>query len=466
MKWSHLFFFSGDVESGFELIAGALHAKIKDWQIEGQRLSYCETVIETVFTKDGPVVLCHTPEGKDSPYLLSAVGRGEPKYLNMAEGIPWKLEYLKDGVFTVHRAQSKDDIVEMFLWDIRHGQQSGVLGFGVNNTEGRIPWSQIYYLNGLMDVLLLAEVNQSAQSIFGNHLGGLVSRISFEIHSLDDLLDTDQGFYTKAFPHDGSVALFAVQTSRLLLLFDRYSEDFPGSPQLRNTEKLRRMVTSLEGHIDQLAHEGEDAAWMKPGSAHLRWPKCSSFYFDGMPVPFNHQNEWAYSLFNAARLRGEKTDSSSLNDQRDIIESFMRRLSDHGGFPATEDWYYWYGHAYDGWTKAEGRSCNTPSHPGDHGLAWISFRTIDFISVMSVLDFVKGLSTERLLGSAVDAVKYGDVCPLASRSLLAVGKIPQIQLPVLELYYRVTAPWELASSPWALVMGFDASKNLQPVIVR
>ncbi|MEL7548345.1 hypothetical protein AAGV37_00625 [Pseudomonas protegens] len=460
-------FFSGDAESGFELIAGALYAKIKDGQVEGRRLSYCETVIETVFTKDGPVVLCRAPEGKDSSYLLSEIDRSDgPKYLDMAEGIPWKLDYSSDGAITVRRAQSRDEIVEMYLWDIRRGQQSGVLEFGVNNIEGRIPWSQIYYLNGLMDVLLLSEVNQNAQNIFGNHLGDVVSRISLEIHSLDDLLDTEQGFYTKAFTHDRSMALFAVQTSRLLLLFDRYSEEFPSSPQLKNIEKLRRMVTSLEGHIDQVAHEGEDAAWMKPGSAHLRWPKCSAFYFDGMAVPFNHQNEWAYSLFNAARFRGESTGSSGLSDQRDIIQFFMRRLSDDGGFPATEDWYYWYGHAYDGWTREEGRSCNTPSYPGDHGLAWISFRTIDFMSVMSALDFVKELKTERFLESAVDAVKYGDVYPFASRSLLAVGKIPQIQLPVLERYYRATAPWELANSPWALVMGFGIDKKLQPDFTR
>lgn len=453
-------FFEGDAERGFELIAGALHAKIKDGQVEGQRLSYCETVIETVFTPEGPVVLCRAPEGKSSPYLLSTVGRGEPKYLDMAEGIPWKLNYLQtDGSSSVRHAKSKNDIAEMFLWDMRHGQQSGVLEFGVNNTEGRIPWSQIYYLNGLMDVLLLSDVNQDAQGIFGSLSSDLLRRITLEIRSLDDLLDKDQGFYTKGFTHDRSPALFAVQTSRLLLLFDRYAEDFPDAPKLRNTEKLRRKVANLEGHIDQLAHEGEDPAWMKTGSAHLRWPKCSAFYFDGMPVPFNHQNEWAYSLFNAARVRGESTDSPSLNDQRDIIEFFMQRLSDHGGFPSKEKWYYWYGHAYDGWTEADGRSCNMPTYPGDHGLAWISFRTIDFMSVLSALDFVKGLDKERLLDSAVDAVKYGDVFPFASRSLLAVGKTPQMQIPVLERYYRVTAPWELSNAPWALVMGFGVNNT-------
>ncbi|MGY2373449.1 hypothetical protein ACW9IB_02890 [Pseudomonas sp. SDO524_S393] len=455
-------FIVGDAKHGFELIAGALHAKIKDGKVESQRLSYCETVVEAIFTKEGPVVLCRTPETDRSSYLMSAVGQGEPKRFDMAAGIPWDLHYSQvDGTVTVKRAQSKKDILAMFLRDMRHGQQSGVLEFGVNNIEGRVPWSQIYYLNGLMDVLLLSELNSDAHGIFEALTNDLVSRIVLEMRSLDDLLDSNQGFYTKGFTHDRSPALFAVQTSRLLLLLDRYAEDFPKAPRLRNTEKLRSMVATLKGHIDQLAHEGEDPAWMKSGSAHLRWPKCSAFYFDGMAVPFNHQNEWAYSLFNSARVRGESSSSPDLNDQRDIIEFFLHRLSTNGKFPSVDNWYYWYGHAYDGWTDAEMRSCNMPSYPGDHGLAWISFRTIDFMSVMSSLDFIKDLDGKRLTESGVEVVKRGDVFPFASRSLLAVGKTPQIEISVLERYYRVTAPWEIANAPWALVMGFDVSNNLR-----
>lgn len=35
---------------------------------------------------------------------------------------------------------------------------------------------------------------------------------------------------------------------------------------------------------------------MKPGNAHLRWPYGSAFYFDGLAVPYKHQNEWAYAM--------------------------------------------------------------------------------------------------------------------------------------------------------------------------
>lgn len=453
-------FLSGDKKFGFELVAGALYAKIKDGKVEGRRIENCEVVIETIFTSDGPAVLCRTLPGASTSYLLTILNKEHANYLDASKGIPWKLQYdAVDGAVSVSYARSAKEISDLFLRDLREGQQSGVLEFGIDNTEGRIPWSQIYYLNGLMDLLLLIDVNKDAQAVFGRVSNDLVSRITLEVRSLDDLLDREEGFYTKGFTHDRSAALFAVQTSRLLLLFDRYAEELPGAPRLENTQKLRNMVASLDGHIDQLAYEGERESWMRPGTAHLRWPKCSAFYFDGMPVPFNHQNEWAYSLFNAASIRGENTDSPELNDQRDIIKFFMERLGDRGGFPSTDKWFYWYGHAYDGWAATDDRSCNTPSYPGDHGLAWISFRTIDFMSVMSAVDFVPGLKNKKLFKSAVEAVKRGDVYPFASRSLLAVGEAPQIQIPVLERYYRATAPWEISNTPWALVMGFSENQS-------
>lgn len=446
-------FFSGNSKDGFNLIAGGLYAKISADRIEGRRLNDCETVIEALFSNDGPVVLCRAREGVSSSYLTGMLDTMHFEPVDMAAGIPWRLEYNSSKKeLSVRRASTRDEIAQLFIEDIRNGQQSGVLEFGIDNTEGRIPWSQIYYLNGMLDLLLLTDVHSEAKAIFGDLTDDLERRIVIEIMALDALLDRENGFYTKGFTYDRSAALFAVQTSRLLLLFDRYTEELANAPRLRNVERLRHMVSSLEGHIDQLAYEGEESHWMRPGTAHLRWPKCSAFYFDGLPVPFNHQNEWAYSLFNSARLKGEHVDSPALKDQRQIIQFFMDRLAVGGGFPAPEQWNYWYGHAYDGWTEADSRSCNTPSYSGDHGLAWISFRTIDFMSVISAIDFLPELSKEKILESAMNTVKYGDVYPFAARSLLAEGKVPQIQIPVLERYYRATSPWEISNSPWALVM--------------
>jgi hypothetical protein len=80
-------------------------------------------------------------------------------------------------------------MLQMFLWDLGRSQQGGVLEFGVNNIEGRIPWSQVYYLNGLMDALLLENLHRDGKAIFSQIEDALVDRITLEILSLDDLLD-------------------------------------------------------------------------------------------------------------------------------------------------------------------------------------------------------------------------------------------------------------------------------------
>lgn len=449
-------FLSGDEDSGFQLIAGSLYAKINGEKIETQKMTSCDNVIEAIFTPSGPAVLCLAKEGMGGSYLLGMLDTMHFSPLDMEKGVPWGIAYNEEGIAYVNQANTKEEIAKVFLRDIRNGQQSGVLEFGINNIEGRIPWSQIYYLNGLLDLLLLVDTHKEADAMFGGVANDVLHRIVIEMQALDDLLDMNNGFHTKGFTHDRSAALFAVQTSRLLLLFDRYTEELPNAPVLRNIEKLRHVVFTLSGHIDQLAYDGESSNWMKKGTAHLRWPKCSAFYFDGMAVPFNHQNEWAYSLFNSARIKSVNADVPWLNDPKDMIKFFLERLSNKNGFPTVGKWDYWYGHAYDGWTEKDNRSCNTPAYVGDHGLAWISFRTIDFMSVMSAIDFIPELNDKKILKSAIDAVKFGDVFPFAARSLLANGEKPQIQLPVLERYYRATSPWEISNSPWALVMGTSA----------
>ena len=446
-------FFAGDGHGSIRLIAGAQLVRIMDGKMQSQRLSECETAIEALFIPDGETVLCRAISGKSASYLINHVRENRIEYLDATDGIPWLLSYAKDkGVVSVRRAKSQGDILEMFRWDLRNSQQSGLLEFGINNIEGRIPWSQIYYINGLMDLLLLIDIHDGAKDIFLSMVPDLLQRVAIEIRSLDDLLDQPMGFHSKGFTHDRSMALFAVQTSRLLLLFDRYLEDFPYAPPLKNIHKLAHSVANLEGHIEVLAREGENVAWMKQGTAHLRWPKCSSFYFDGMPVPYNHQNEWAYSLFNGARVRGFSPNSQSLDDQRQIISFFLEKLGKNGGFPDVSGWYYWYGHAFDGWGQVDNLSCNMPKYSGDRGLAWISFRTIDLMSVLSALDFMTVTDRESLLDSAFNTVKEGGVYPFASRSLIALGKIPQVRMSVLERYFRATSPWELSNTPWALAM--------------
>jgi hypothetical protein len=316
-------FFKQTEDNKFLLIAGAAYIKVENGLVYSSRLTKCEVAVEVSFLPAGPVALCRSITDSNIPYFLIFPEDSRVEDLSIKSGIPWKLHYqAEQGRVGVEYADSNRKLLELFLWDLHRSQQNGLLEFGINNIEGRIPWSQIYYLNGLMDALFLMHFHQDGHDIFSEIAEDIVQRIVLEVMSLDDLLDREHGFHTKGFTHDRSLALFAVQTSRLLLLFDRYTKEYPRAPKLKNAEKLYQMVARFDNHIETLAREGESLHWMKPDVAHLRWPKCSAFYFDGMAVPFNHQNEWAYSLFNAAEFRGVPVGSSALNDQRDIIRFF------------------------------------------------------------------------------------------------------------------------------------------------
>jgi hypothetical protein len=456
-------FLHADGQETVEIVGGNWYGKVASQNLlESSRLIGCETAIESKFKEKAPVVLCRASEDlaqQGVSYSIASPGFKNALHLDANRGVPWKLRIDSEGSPVVDYAYTADGLRQVFIRDVSENHFGGVLEFGSNNTEGRVPWSQIYYLNGWMDAILLSRKNIDAFDIYGDLLKDLRLRIELEVRLLDDLVASDRGLLTKAFTFDRSPALFAVQTSRILLLFERYNSLFPDAVPLKSLKDLRSQVLSLAQHIEVLAHEGEEASWMNPGTAHLRWPKGSAFYFDGMPVPFNHQNEWASSIFEM-KTEGVAVDVKTLEAARAVIGYFLKILSKDGGFPSVSEWYYWYGHAYDGWKASENRSMHTPEYPGDHGLAWISFRTIDLMSVMSALDYLSAVDKEQLKKTGADRVLEGDVYPFAARSLLEHGEIPVFKLTALQPYLRSEAPWALSNSVWALPMVFGIYKKI------
>lgn len=458
-------FLHADSLQSVEIIGGNWYGRATPQKIlESARLVDCETALEAEFGKDVPLVLCRT-SGKlaeeGAAYAIASPREKNASPLDASQGVPWRLHIDKNELPAVDYARTPQDLREVFVRDISKNHFGGMLEFGSNNVEGRVPWSQIYYLNGWMDAILLSKENQDAFDLYGDILTDLRLRLELEIRLLDDLMSSDYGMLTQAFTFDRSAALFAVQTSRILLLLERYTDLFPDVPPIKSLAKLRIQVPSLEGHIEILAHDGEDSAWMTPGTAHLRWPKGSAFYFDGMSVPFNHQNEWASSIFEMQKA-GVPIDATSLAAAHSVIDYFLQRLGKDGGFPSVDEWYYWYGHAYDGWKASEDRSVHMPEYVGDHGLAWISFRTIDLMSVMSAIYSLPEASQVLLKKTASDRIRRGEVYPFAARSIIEHEQTPSFKLAALYPYFRAEAPWALSNNVWALPLLAGFYKNNSP----
>ncbi|MFC7407833.1 hypothetical protein [Hydrogenophaga atypica] len=438
-------------KDGLRIVAGTLDAKVGSERIVIERIRDCEKVLEAITTPIGVGILCNRKKVNAlGAYTVVHPKGGTSEVLPLSQGIPWKLSWDERAAKLIWRkATDSLSYGEMLEHDIQRGQNGGMLELGSNNIEGRVAWSQIYYLNGFMDAIYLARREQQAFDVFYPLLEKLRLRIELEVRLIDRQLGSSQGLHTRAFTKDRSPALFSVQTSRALLLLTRYVEEFPDAQPLANLRKLEREVKTLQGHIEVLADAGEDAKWLAPGARHLRWPKGSAFYYDGMPVPYNHQNEWAYSILDAHRVAGGKTDDSEVEVQREIIRHFISKLGKDGRFPEPTAWYYWWGHAYDGYDKASFRSVNTPSYVGDKSLAWISFRTIDLTSVLAARGYVAEVG-DGFEVSARDLIMRGEVYPFAARSLAGDGTRPGYRSSVAHKYARSGAPWEIANVPWAL----------------
>lgn len=419
------------------------------------RLSACERAQDVALSEQGPTVLCLAKRKDGSAFLLSRWEAGGlvGGYEDIAaDGVPFDLA-VKAGRPTTDQAFSPAGIAGLLRRDLAGSQVSGVMELGTNNLEGRVAWSQIYFLNGLLDLLLISRSDERAFERFAPLIGEVKRRLDIEMSALDRVLASAVGYEAKAFTAHREPRIFAVQTARLLLLANRYRREVPHGASLPAFEGLRQRVFELQGHIDAFQVSSGGADEPKAGRSYLMWPKGSAFYFDGLNVPYNHQNEWAYSVLDTLKSERMLDQADSLARQRavDIIDHFLEGVTRRGAMPESGIWPYWWGRAARSWTESDGVSINTPAYPGDRLDAFISFKSIDVMSVLSAERFSEPATRPELIAGIRDLVANGSVYPFVSASFVARGYLPELQ-PIVGLRYaRMTAPWEMQNAVWALL---------------
>lgn len=427
------------------VIGGSLDARIDpQGKLTEARIGNCSRVLEAAATPSGPVSLCVQARegGGAAPFELHGpVGMVLPEAVG--RGIPYGLHYSRGGI-RLSFADSLEGYAQMLRFDLER-TNAGWLEFGTDNIEGRIPWSQVYYLNGFLDFIMLASDRPGTWTAFAPILTGMRDRLDREIAIADAHWQRGR-FATRAFTVDRSPALFAVQTSRLLLLADRYVREMQHPVELLGHDDLRTAVANLREHIDVLADGGQPTHWLPPGAPYLKWPKGSGFYFDGLNVPYNHQNEWAYSLQAGSR---EDRRSRSAAASQAVIAHFLRRIAPDGRLPLTGEWDYWWGQAYDGWSASDGLSVNRRDYPGDHIKAWISFRSIDVMSSLAVAPRYDATIGANLFSSSAALIAAGKLYPFVAYELRLAGQTAKLPKEVARRYIRVSSPWELQNAAWA-----------------
>ena len=415
-----------------------------------QHLPQCEKTIEAVMGARHPIILCLPETFTEPEFLVVDFAEETTTKIPLLDGIPYNMGFdTETGNVTFSYARTPEDVLSMAIYDIERLTQTGWLDYAINNTEGRIPWSQIYYLNGFLDILYLAERDPQMQETFAPLLPQIRQRLDLEISILDQIW-LSNSYKTRAFTVDRSEAIFAVQTARLLLLMDRYQREVADPLPLLAYYDLRESVRNLTNHIEVVAYQGESETWLTEGRAHLRWPYGSAFYFDGLNVPYNHQNEWAYAVV-VTRRTDNPEDDPVLADALDILSYFREQIAPEYTLPADGIWPYWWGTAYDGWSVRDRISVNTPKYVGDKGVGWISFRTIDAMASLSAPHLLELDPTQvtTFIDSAEFLVENGALYPFSSYALYELDRCPQLDPIVALRYSRVSSQWELQNAAWA-----------------
>jgi len=358
--------------------------------------------------------------------------------------VPFGLHW-RDGRPVTEALDDTTDLTRIFATDVRGGESSGLLNLGENNVEGRVAWSQVYYLSGFITLLQMIEAGEFPA--FASMRRELQERVDIEIALWDALLATDTPHMrSKRYTVKRAPALHVVQTGRILRTLKRYRELQTAQP-LSEFPRFQEQVRTLEGHLEAARVASPGDRWLPAGRRNLWWPRGSAFpTFDGVTIPFNHMDDWAGGV-----LYGESADVRDEEFALIARDSLQILLDEEfsGGLPENYRWDYWFGQVEAGWTDADRVSVHMPTYKGERYHAHVSYLTIDMMALLSVGRVYPEILPEGILDYLVEAVERGALYPFLSEDLAAYGRHPAIPEAIALGYLRPDSAGGLQSSIWA-----------------
>lgn len=346
------------------------------------------------------------------------------------DDVPWALSF--NNIIANYKLVSQaENKIDVFYYDLDRLTMGGKLQLAINNMEGRVVWSQLYYLNGIQSAISLSSgtdhIKKSLGTQLENELGfisklciseypGLkVKRYSIEREPIDIAL------------HLAQVNLFL---SKYLNNNNQYSDDI--------NKCIDKNINKIAGYVNTLEHR----TTMKFQGDIITYPsfrKGYPFWADGSNVPYNFSSGISLGLLAANKKRFDSKANQYLQPLLAEINSM------------TDDkfaWRYWWGIGNSGWNETQDVSFNTKNYIGNRdGLAHITYLTIDAKAVLSLNKRVK--LDKKIIDRIEKMTKKGLLLPSVNEfysrnELLSLETIPRLR------YSRASAIWELQSQPYAL----------------
>ena len=330
-------------------------------------------------------------------------------------------------------------------------EPSGLLNIGCNNEEGLVPWSQTYYLNGLIN---LVQNWQLLENKFSNEIIlKLKNRLIIEIYLLNRLIN-EYGLISLRYSVDRLPILGTLHCARVYRVLRRYEELLISQFTLTSKDYIEGLFSQGLGHsfFDTIIRSNNDGMGLKNGECYLAIKKGSPFPHDGLNVAYNFMNSLT-SEFPYMKLKDNSVEKDIIKDASII---FLRNEEFYEHFPQNFEWHYSWGKLREGRKAEENISIHLPAYPPDNSMAHISYKSIDLIGLLTVLKFHPDIFPKGFKEYALDAVKKGCVYPFVYEELK--DQKCNLDENVAHYYSLPLAPWELQSASIAWLYLLNKTK--------
>jgi hypothetical protein len=354
-------------------------------------------------------------------------------------GLPYGLT-VKNGRPSYKLANTKQKLAELFIYDFLRMKNGGMIEYGDNNLEGRVAWSQVYYLNGL-----ISAVSNEVNLLDGEIKKILRKRIANEVNLIALLAESDYpGYRVKRYSIDREPLLFALHLGRVAQLLSRSKEEGLGSiatnkalQQLRH--ELLTMKLTVE-HIKDCRIKFDNG--LKCSTLFYR--RGYPFWADGINVPYNYVSGYVTGLLSVSDA------TSTIHLSSELMQPLINgeHLLD---LPVT--WRYWYGEGQRGWDYKDGFSINTPAWKGNAAgmdLAHITYRSMDAAALLMLRQKLESGLTAREIEHFKNLVQQGMLLPQLNEQLVQMGYGAKLDASVAKRFARSSQPWQIQSQAWAL----------------
>jgi hypothetical protein len=349
-----------------------------------------------------------------------------------ADCLPYSLT-LTPGGATWQCARTRAQVADLLRRELDRMPNDGMMDFGASNLEGRIAWSQAYYLDGL------ARLSGGSLPALGAAAdwSALRTRLRAEFNLLAERVLSSGGLASKRYTIERTAVTFALHVGRTAQLLRTGADTGNDSSELeRARDFLQTQLRSLNGTVEQPAQAAEAGTTY----ATLGYARGADFWCDGVNVPYNYISGIVSGMLAA-------DDVPAADVQRAAV--LMRPLLSLEQIESAALWRYWWSRGSNGWVAADDVSTNTPDYGGSPGVAHITYRSMDAVALLRLQAADPAAVPADAIANIRSLTVEGGLLPWVNAELPPAQRVT-LAPAVAYRYARSTAAWELQAQVWAL----------------